>query len=132
MFIQEFPDIEFETALQMGIKLVDDTAGSDGLVPTLLVFGTYPNGRGWLFTGCRSKSMKKAQDDIRKSSATTQVRFALQTWNATDTSRVLTLPVGVQALVCPRNRRSQKTTLNQHTSNPRSPCQIATHIPKLT
>jgi hypothetical protein len=28
--------------LQMAVKAVNDTAGHDGLVPTLLVFGAYP------------------------------------------------------------------------------------------
>ena len=28
--------------LQMAVKAVNDTAGPDGLVPALLVFGTYP------------------------------------------------------------------------------------------
>ena len=31
-----------ESALQMAVKAVNDTAGPDGLVPTLLVFGAYP------------------------------------------------------------------------------------------
>jgi hypothetical protein len=31
-----------EMALQMAVKAVNDTAGPDGLVPTLLVFGAYP------------------------------------------------------------------------------------------
>uniref|UniRef100_A0A093V6J0 Transposon Ty1-NL2 Gag-Pol polyprotein n=1 Tax=Talaromyces marneffei PM1 TaxID=1077442 RepID=A0A093V6J0_TALMA len=39
---QELPDISTEAALQMAVKAVNDTAGPDGLVPTLLVFGAYP------------------------------------------------------------------------------------------
>lgn len=31
-----------EAILQMAVKAVNDTAGYDGLVPTLLVFGAYP------------------------------------------------------------------------------------------
>ena len=31
-----------EMNLQMAVKAVNDTAGPDSLVPTLLVFGTYP------------------------------------------------------------------------------------------
>jgi hypothetical protein len=31
-----------DNALQMAVKAVNDTAGPDGLVPTLLVFGTFP------------------------------------------------------------------------------------------
>ena len=35
-------DIQKELALQMAVKAVNDTAGSDGLVPTLLVYRAYP------------------------------------------------------------------------------------------
>jgi hypothetical protein len=31
-----------ETILQMAVKALNDTAGPNGIVPTLLVFGTYP------------------------------------------------------------------------------------------
>jgi hypothetical protein len=35
-------DIHKELALQMAVKAVNDTAGPDGLVPTLLVYRAYP------------------------------------------------------------------------------------------
>ena len=38
----EIPDIGRDIALQMAVKAVNDTAGPDGLVLTLLVFGAYP------------------------------------------------------------------------------------------
>jgi hypothetical protein len=38
----ELPDISAEAALQMAVKAVNDIAGLDGLIPTLLVFGAYP------------------------------------------------------------------------------------------
>jgi hypothetical protein len=38
----ELPDIDKEMALQMTFKAINDTAGPEGLVPTLLVFGAYP------------------------------------------------------------------------------------------
>jgi hypothetical protein len=34
--------IDKEMILQMAIKAVNNTAGPDGIVPTLLVFGAYP------------------------------------------------------------------------------------------
>ena len=34
--------LDRETILQMAVKAVNDTAGLDGLVPILLVFGAYP------------------------------------------------------------------------------------------
>jgi hypothetical protein len=38
----EVPDLSDEAVLQMSFKAINDTAGPDGLVPTLLVFGAYP------------------------------------------------------------------------------------------
>jgi hypothetical protein len=38
----EIPDIGKDIALQMAVKAVNNTAGPNGLVLTLLVFGAYP------------------------------------------------------------------------------------------
>jgi hypothetical protein len=38
----EVPRINRDLALQMAFKALNDLAGPDGLVPTLLVFGAYP------------------------------------------------------------------------------------------
>jgi len=38
----ELEDASEELTLQMAIKAVNDSAGPDGLVPILLVFGAYP------------------------------------------------------------------------------------------
>ena len=38
----ELKDASEELTLQMAVKAVNDSAGADGLVPTLLVFGAYP------------------------------------------------------------------------------------------
>ena len=38
----ELPGIKFEIALQMFFKALKDSAGPNGLVSTLLVFGAYP------------------------------------------------------------------------------------------
>ncbi|KAI0995592.1 hypothetical protein K3495_g12589 [Podosphaera aphanis] len=42
IIIAEIPGINKNLALQMTFKALNDTAGPDGLVPTLLVFGAYP------------------------------------------------------------------------------------------
>jgi hypothetical protein len=42
IFKLEVPEITREARLQMAFKAVNDTAGPNGLVPTLLVFGAYP------------------------------------------------------------------------------------------
>ena len=39
---EELQDVTKEQALQMAIKAVNNTAGPDGLVPMLLIFGAYP------------------------------------------------------------------------------------------
>jgi len=38
----ELEDISEELTLQMAIKAINDSAGLDGLIPILLVFGAYP------------------------------------------------------------------------------------------
>ena len=38
----ELEDASEELILQMAVKAVNDSAGPDGLVPTLLVFSAYP------------------------------------------------------------------------------------------
>ena len=38
----ELEDVSEELTLQMAVKAINDSAGLDGLVPTLLVFGAYP------------------------------------------------------------------------------------------
>ena len=40
--MDKYKDIQKELALQIAVKAVNDTAGPDGLVPTLLVYRAYP------------------------------------------------------------------------------------------
>jgi hypothetical protein len=40
--VDKIRDIDPESALQIAIKALNDSAGPDGLVSTLLVFGAYP------------------------------------------------------------------------------------------
>ncbi|KAI0996514.1 hypothetical protein K3495_g11667 [Podosphaera aphanis] len=57
-----------EIRLQMAVKAVNDTAGYDGLVPTLLVFGTYPRisniDAPTLSTVERARSINHQTDEI--------------------------------------------------------------------
>jgi len=39
---KELPRLPKQFALQTAMKAVNDTAGPEGIVPTLLVFGAYP------------------------------------------------------------------------------------------
>jgi hypothetical protein len=38
---EQLPDLHKNAALQMSFKALNDSAGPDGLVPTLLVFGAF-------------------------------------------------------------------------------------------
>ena len=42
IIMTEIPKISKEIALQMAFKAINNTAGLEGLVPILLVFGAYP------------------------------------------------------------------------------------------
>ena len=41
IIIAELPDINKDMALQIVFKAINDSAGFNGLIPTLLVFGAY-------------------------------------------------------------------------------------------
>ena len=65
----------------MAVKAVNDTAGPDGLVPTLLVFGAYPR---MVATdppapsiSQRASAIRKAMDEVIKLRAKMQVNNAL-------------------------------------------------------
>ncbi|KAF1934823.1 hypothetical protein EJ02DRAFT_460893, partial [Clathrospora elynae] len=89
--------------LQMAVKAVNDTAGPDGLVPTLLVFGAYPR----MTTESplspsmvkRSEAIQKATKALRKLTAERQVADALSTRNGPDTADVLALPLQSKVLI---------------------------------
>jgi hypothetical protein len=68
-------------ALQMAVKAINDIAGLNGLVPTLLVFGAYLritdlNLQTPSITE-RALAIRKAMDEITKIRAETQVKDAL-------------------------------------------------------
>jgi hypothetical protein len=42
IIVSEIPELNKDIALQMAFKAINNSAGPDGLVPTLLVFGAYP------------------------------------------------------------------------------------------
>lgn len=82
-------DTSPDAILQMALKAVNDTAGPDGLVPTLLVFGTLP--RMTIDPPPTASSMKraaavsKAMMELRKLVAKRKVNDALNTRNGPDT-----------------------------------------------
>ncbi|MGI4816881.1 MAG: integrase catalytic domain-containing protein, partial [Janthinobacterium lividum] len=66
--------------LQMAVKAVNDSAGPDGLIPTLLVFGAYPrmsmNDPGAPSTTKRALAIDKAMEAVRKAYAKEVVNAA--------------------------------------------------------
>jgi len=81
IFRQEIPQEILENVLQMTIKAINDTAGPNGLVPTLLVFGTYPRITEFSppsqSVGQRSLAVEKATKELRRIKAREQVNSAL-------------------------------------------------------
>jgi hypothetical protein len=94
----EDPSASPEAALQMAVKAINDTAGPDGIVPTLLVFGAYPRLTqvSAPSPGLRQRALaiQKATEAVRKLHAERQVSEALAARNGPNTSRTTQLPVG--------------------------------------
>ena len=86
-----------DQTLQAAVKAVNDTAGPNGLVPTLLVFGAYPRltevspPSPTIYQ--RAEAIKKAIRELKKINATSQVRLALATRNGPDTTPTTQLPL---------------------------------------
>ncbi|EKD14183.1 polyprotein [Drepanopeziza brunnea f. sp. 'multigermtubi' MB_m1] len=87
-----------EDRLQMAIKAINDTAGPNSLVPTLLVFGTLPRlteqDRLAASTQERAAAINKAMREVRKCHAARQVKDALKRRNGPITEHTLDLPIG--------------------------------------
>ncbi|PVH90773.1 hypothetical protein DM02DRAFT_577620, partial [Periconia macrospinosa] len=86
-----------ELILQMAVKAVNDSAGPDGLVPTLLVFGAYPrmtdDSPPSPSVVQRAEAIRKAMKEVRRLYATRQVNDALGMRNGPNTSTTLDLPL---------------------------------------
>jgi hypothetical protein len=75
VIVADMPEIDKnnygkEFALQMAVKAVNDTAGPDGLVPTLLVFGAQLDPPGAPTIAQRATAVKKATEEVTKIRAT--------------------------------------------------------------
>jgi hypothetical protein len=90
-------DVTPDNALQMAVKAVNDTAGFNGFVPTLLVFGTYPRLSSSLppfpLITARAAAVRKAMAEVRKFKAERQVAEALATRNGPRVAEVAQLPL---------------------------------------
>ena len=89
--------------LQMAVKAVNDTAGSNGLVPTLLVFGAYPRiaENDPLSPNIveRARVIKEAMKETRKYYVTRQVQDALRMRNGPCTHELHSLNLNAEVLV---------------------------------
>jgi hypothetical protein len=89
--------ITSDHVLQMAVKAVNDTAGPNGLVPTLLVFGTFPRISSTSPPSpsiiARGEAVRKAMAEIHKLKAERQVTNALAARNGPNVEDVLQLPL---------------------------------------
>lgn len=105
---EELPSLHKAFALQMAIKAVNDTAGPDGLTPTLLLFGTFPRMVDTDPThpsiAERSKVIKKAMKEVSEIIANRAVNEALRQRNGPQIDAILDTPVGRKMLVWRENK----------------------------
>ena len=89
--------------LQMAVKACNDTAGPEGLVPTLLVFGAYPRiteiDPPAPSVATRAATIKKAMAEVQQLRAQRTVSDALRARNGPSTERIHDLPINSDVLV---------------------------------
>ena len=87
----------------MAVKAVNDTAGPDGLVPTLLVYGAYPRisklDPPAPSVTDRAAAIRKAMAEIVKLRAKQTVNNALHYHNRPDTTSVHNLPLNSEVII---------------------------------
>ncbi len=92
-----------EICLQIAIKAVNNTAGPDGLVPTLLVFGAFPRitelDDPAPTISQRATAVRKAIEEITKIRAKLQVNTAINTRNGPVTGAIHDLPINSDVLI---------------------------------
>jgi len=95
--------ISKEMALQMAVKAINDTAGPDGLVPTLLVFGAFPRMTKLdppaPSMAVRSKAIAKAMKEVTKMRIDRQITDALRQRNGPRVDEVHELPINSKVWV---------------------------------
>lgn len=100
---QEGTFMPAEDILQIAVKALNDTAGPNGLVPTLLVFGAYPrmsiHDKATATIRERAKCIVSAMEELRIAKARRKVADALSTPHGPDTLSVLLLRPGDDVLV---------------------------------
>jgi hypothetical protein len=89
--------LDKEIILQMAVKAVNETAGPDGLVPTLLVFGAYPRLTPYDAPSPtivkRAEAIRMAMKELQRFHAEHQVKDALTARNGPNTAETLNIPL---------------------------------------
>jgi hypothetical protein len=103
IIVSEIPKLDKDMALQMAFKAINNSAGPDGLVPTLLVFRAYPriieSDTPSSTVAQRATAIKKAMAEIHKLQAERQITDVLNTRNRPITNKVHSLPPSSLVLV---------------------------------
>ena len=90
-------------ALQIAFKAINDSAGPNGLIPILLVYGAYPRIKEFnaplLTIAQRAIAIKKAINEIQRLRAKRQVADALNARNGPNTNNIHGLELNSQVLV---------------------------------
>jgi hypothetical protein len=90
---KELPRTSREARLQTAVKAVNDTAGPDGLVPTLLVFGAFPRmsreDRPTATNTRRAAAIRKAMAKVRRCYSARQITDALRMRNGPNITSTL-------------------------------------------
>jgi hypothetical protein len=107
----EVDGINKDTVLQMAFKAINDSAGPDGIVPTLLVYGALPRMTEYDALSPtvlqQSAALKKAIVEIQKLRARRQIANALNTRNGPSTTDIYELPLNSDVLVWCEGNTSQ-------------------------
>lgn len=89
--------------LQMAFKALNDSVGSNGLIPTLLVYGAYPrmthDSPPSLSISTRAQAIEKAMKEIKRIHAERSVNTALSTRNGPNTLPILNHPINSEIVV---------------------------------
>jgi hypothetical protein len=100
-------DVILDNALQMEVKAINDTTGPNGLVSTLLMFGTYPrlspSSLPFPSITARAAAVRKAMAEVRKFKAERQVAEALATRNGPSVAEIAQLPLQNEVRVWRKN-----------------------------
>jgi hypothetical protein len=94
--------------LQIAIKTINDIVGPNGLISTLLVFGTYPQiattNTPFLIVIKRGKTITKAIKQIAELHAKKQVTNALKQQNSLNISNTLDVLISKDVLVYKKDK----------------------------